>query len=110
MHDESAEGADFFKCDFCASPWSEERPMIEGHKGSLICAPCLSIAYRTLAIDESGEAPGGWTCAMCLEERAQPGWRSPMREQAIVCLRCVKQAATQMEKDPDVAWTRPAGG
>lgn len=107
MHDHRADGAEFFKCDFCGSPWSEERPMIEGHQGSLICAPCLSLAYRSLAVDGAGEEPGGWACTMCLEERRQPGWRSPAREEAIVCLRCVKQSATQMEKDPDVAWERP---
>jgi len=108
MHDPNAEGAEFFKCDFCASPWSEDRPMVEGHQGSLICGPCLTLAYAALAVQESGEAPGGWTCTMCLEERKQAGWRSPAREEAVVCLRCVKQAATQMEKDPETPWARPA--
>lgn len=83
--------------------------MIEGHKGSLICAPCLTIAFRALEVDEAGEAPGGWTCAMCLEERDQLGWRSPIREEAIICLRCVKQSATRFEKDPEIEWTRPGG-
>lgn len=107
MHDPSAEGPEFFKCDFCASAWAEDRPMVEGHKGSLICGPCLGTAYRLLAIDEAGEPGGGWTCTMCLEERRQAGWRSPAREGSVVCLRCVKQAATQLEKDPECGWSRP---
>ena len=108
MHDPSSEGAAFFKCDFCASPWSDDRPMVEGHQGSLICAPCLALAYTELAINDAGEAPGDWACTMCLEERNQPAWRSPVRDEAIVCLRCVKQSATQLDKDPDINWNKPA--
>ncbi len=108
MHDPTAEGTPaFFKCDFCASPWAEDRPMIEGHEGRLICSNCLALAYTTLAITDTGEPPTGWTCTMCLEERKQPGWRSPARDEAIVCLRCVKQAATQLDKDPDFEWKKP---
>lgn len=81
--------------------------MVEGHQGSLICAPCLALAYTQLAINDAGDSPGGWACTMCLEERDQPAWRSPLREEAIVCLRCVKQSATQLDKDPDVAWSKP---
>lgn len=117
MHDPAREGTpEFFVCDFCAQPWSEDRPMVEGHKGSLICASCLAVAYRSLALDgmpsllpQAGEHPwGGLTCALCLEERGQPAWRSPVREEALVCLRCVKQSATTLEKDPDSGWKRPA--
>lgn len=108
MHDPSEDGAAFFKCDFCARPWAEDRPMIEGHQGSLVCAACLSAAYRALALESAGTAPGGWVCTMCLEERTQRGWRSPERPEAVICLRCVKQSATQLEKDPDAGWRRPA--
>lgn len=117
MHDPAHEGTPaFFICDFCRQPWSEQRPMVEGHKGSLICASCLSVAYRSVALDgmpsllpAPGEHPwGGLVCTLCLEERSQPAWRSPMHEEAIVCLRCVKQSATTLEKDPDYGWERPA--
>ena len=107
MHDHSAQGVEIFRCDFCASPWAEDRPMIEGHRGSLICGQCLRTAFTVLAIQRQGREPGGWTCTMCIEERTQPGWQSPLRPEATVCLRCVKQSATQMEKDPDTAWSRP---
>ena len=81
--------------------------MIEGHQGSLICSGCLTAAYRALAIDQAGTPPGGWVCTMCLEERTQRGWTSPGHPEAVVCLRCVKQSATQLEKDPDAGWCRP---
>jgi len=118
MHDPAHEGTPaFFICDFCRSHWSEDRPMVEGHKGSLICAKCLSVAYRALALDGAAsiipgpdrDHPwGGKTCTLCLEERNQPGWASPMHEDTIACLRCVKQSATTLEKDAESGWKRPA--
>ncbi|MEC9373745.1 MAG: ClpX C4-type zinc finger protein, partial [Planctomycetota bacterium] len=68
MHDPTASGNDFFKCDFCRRGWSEERPMIEGHQGSLICGPCMSAAFVDMAAGEQ-RAEAGYTCTMCLEER-----------------------------------------
>jgi len=106
MHDQNAQGSEFFKCDFCARGWADDRPMVEGHQGSLICAACLSVAYASLALHGEGMELSGSKCTMCLEERKQPQWPSPVRE-ARVCLRCVKQSATILEKDPDYAWRRP---
>ena len=106
MHDESAEGNEFFKCDFCRKPWAEDRPMVEGHQGSLVCASCLTVAYTELVVN--GEASTiKHKCTMCLEERDQPEWRSPMFEDSLICLRCIKQAATTLEKDPECGWKRP---
>lgn len=107
MHDKSAKGVEFFKCDFCHHPWAEDRPMIEGHHGSLICAHCLTVAYTAVALHDAADTPAVDHCAMCLEERHQPGWRSPIADDTVICLRCIKQGATTLEKDPDSHWRKP---
>ena len=96
-------------CDFCEQPWSDDRPMVEGHRGSCICGPCLTVAYATCinAKNDDPRAPTE-TCTLCLEpsdERRH--WRSPMREQALVCSRCLKQAGGALHKDADIAWRKP---
>lgn len=108
MHDESAQGNDFFKCDFCLSPWSEDRPMVEGHRGSLICAACLAVAYTQVVVHEIGdEGAAGVKCTLCLEERKQKHWHSPMREEAWACERCIRQSGQMLEKDEEYGWKRP---
>lgn len=97
-----------FLCDFCGRAWNGEFPMVEGHQGSLICGSCLTVAYAEVVRAKQGTAPDGYRCTMCLEERDDPGWRSPAREAACACARCLRQAGAQLEKDPDWEWTRPA--
>ena len=99
-----------FLCDFCATPWAEDRPMIEGHRGSCLCLRCLSVAYRVLAIDEDGVAPAeGTRCVVCLTEGGKfPLWESPSTG-ALVCTQCVKRAAGVVHKDPDIPWKKPVG-
>jgi len=108
MHDSKCQGVEFFKCDFCHRPWADDRPMVEGHQGSLICAACLSVAFAEVVRQESPSVDRVANCTMCLEDRAQPGWRSPAFDDAVICLRCIKQSATALEKDPEIAWERPA--
>jgi len=106
MHDLSAEGNDVFLCDFCAKPWREERPMIEGHQGSLLCAPCLS-----LACVGAGSPDERFACVLCLREGLEiEGWESPLRPGTRACGDCIRQAARAFAKDPDVAWSPPPGG
>lgn len=109
MHDPSCEGNDFFKCDFCRAGWREDLPMVEGHEGSLVCASCLSVAYLEVVVQEMPNAPAGVKCTMCLEHRKDPCWQSPAHDGAVICLRCIKQAATGLEKDPEYGWRRPSG-
>lgn len=97
-------------CDFCARVWDPlgREIMIEGHRGSLLCLKCLSAAYRYVALERGGDEHRSSQCTMCLEHRDQPQWQSPIADNARVCLRCIKQAATALEKDPDAGWKRPA--
>ena len=110
MHNEGADGAEYFVCDFCLNTWSDDRPMVEGHRGALVCSHCLSIAFSELVHLRSGSpVEPGETCVLCLEpDRPGLHWRSPVREEAIGCIRCIKQSAGVLHKDPDHAWTKPA--
>jgi len=108
VHDHNAEGNAFFKCDFCHSPWSEDRPMIEGHKGSLVCVSCLTLAWRQVVLGDAGTGPeSGAECRMCLQTNDVPYWQSPVDPEALICRECVERAARTLEKDPDVAWEAP---
>lgn len=83
--------------------------MVEGHRGSLICVDCLTVAYTEVFVN-AGDArpPEGQTCTMCLERRDQAHWISPLHPEACVCKRCINQAAVTLERDPDHDWKRPA--
>lgn len=96
-----------FMCDFCERAWDGTFALVEGHQGSLICGSCLTIAYRCVVLHQ-GEAVGpGLRCTLCLEEREQSEWQSPVRDEAIACERCIRQASQSMEKDEDIGWSRP---
>lgn len=111
MHDKAAEGNDFFRCDFCHCGWSEERPMVEGHKGSLICAECLALAYaEVVRLDAGIPHDSVDNCTLCLSHKEEPHWRSPMHGEAVACRWCIEHAAKALEKDPGARWERPGGG
>ena len=95
-------------CDYCAKAWDGAFPLVEGHQGSLICGSCLSVAYTELVYMELDSAPAGYKCTMCLEEREQRAWQSPLREEAFACLRCIKQSATKLDMEPEWDWSKPA--
>lgn len=84
--------------------------MVEGHRGSLICAHCLSVAYTELIHLKLGSpCAQDETCVLCLEHgRDETHWRSPVREEALACKRCIKQSAGVLHKDPDTPWSKPA--
>jgi hypothetical protein len=94
-------------CDFCRTPWAVDRPVIEGHHGSVLCGDCLTLAYRGIVLREAPTSPAGYSCTMCLEKRDEPGWAGPMYPEANVCRRCVKMAAAVLHKDKDYAWEKP---
>ncbi len=101
---ENMQATDFL-CDFCGAPWDGESPVVEGHKGSLICGTCLAAAYRVLGLENGGNAPEGYTCVMCLETRGEPGWAGAAG--AAVCKRCAKQSAAVLAKSNDYKWIKP---
>ncbi|MFG0285699.1 MAG: ClpX C4-type zinc finger protein [Phycisphaerales bacterium JB039] len=107
MHNKDAQGNDHFLCDFCHSPWSEDRPMVEGHRGSLICARCLTLAFRAIVHEPVAADCEQGECALCLQYREEPTWPSPLDETIRACYRCVTQSARVLEKDPDFAWQAP---
>lgn len=96
-----------FLCDFCGRSWTDDRPMVEGHRGSCICGACVTVAWTELIeIGSGAELAPDETCVLCLEERPGDVWRSPVREVA-ACKRCIKQTAGTLHKDRDIAWTKP---
>jgi len=111
MHDADAEGNEFFKCDFCRASWSEDRPMVEGHKGSLICASCLTLAHAEVVARDGGEPFGEHdACTLCLMHReGMTLWRSPAEDRAAACRECVVRAGVMLAKDPDYDWSPPTG-
>jgi len=102
-------------CDFCHAEWTEDLPMVEGHRGACICGKCLTVAYREVMVEKSGET-GDYTCTLCresaedraaLDRAGEPGWRSPMYPEAAACRRCLKRSAGVLHKDPDFDWRKP---
>jgi len=85
-------------CDFCLTDWDEVRPMIEGHRGSVLCLDCLR-----RALDASAPAETGFDCTLCLRhhEAGRKTWRNPAHPAAALCFDCVRLAAKGFHKDPD---------
>ncbi len=100
-------------CDCCSREWTESVPMIEGHHGSCVCGNCLALAYAEVVAGGNDSAPPEYTCPMCLEASkdrealgrgGEPGWQSPVREEAVICRRCIELAARALEKDRGVKY------
>ena len=91
--------------------------MIEGHQGSCICGNCLTVAFHAVVgagQDDNPRKTGsddepGCKCTMCLEERTDRVFQSPMYAEAFICRRCIGLSARALDSDPDHAWTRPKG-
>jgi ClpX C4-type zinc finger len=108
MHDTDKDGNEFFKCDFCRQAWAEDRPMVEGHRGSLVCGPCLALAYRLVHLNNGGETVAeDVVCTLCLQHHDAPHWRSPVHESSVACKRCIKQSARVLQKDVESGWKIP---
>ena len=112
-----------FVCDFCGQCWEEKtRPMVEGHRGSLICGSCLTLACRQVLVRNSGlVVPEHVACTLCLMNKTGDYWQSPVLAQtlptgdvdvlpqpgACVCRWCIEKSAGMLEKDADAGWQRP---
>ena len=92
-------------CDFCRrATWAKDIPSIEGHHGSIICTDCLACAWTEVVELQAGVDLEGASCTMCLEERSDPAWRSPLHEEASICRRCIKLGGRAFRKDGQAAW------
>jgi hypothetical protein len=81
--------------------------MVEGHRGSLVCGPCLTVAYVSVILAGEGAGlPPDAACTLCLVHKDEPHWRSPAKD-AAACRACILQAARMLEKDRDTNWSRP---
>ena len=96
-------------CDFCGTDWDEVMPMIEGHRGSVLCLECMK-----LALEHAQAGSEGLSCTMCLRELPAyvPRWSQqppPDRanQDAVLCRDCLDQAINAFGKDPDVPWEKP---
>lgn len=106
-----------FICDFCGRAWDGAFPVVEGHRGSLICGDCVAAAYRAVVLGQQNSAPAGYQCRLCLETRPDPGWIGPWQDgpapegsppgPAAACKRCINQSAGVLSKDKDLGWKRP---
>ncbi|MHB1157294.1 MAG: hypothetical protein ACYC26_10710 [Phycisphaerales bacterium] len=95
-------------CDFCGVTWDQVKPMIEGHRGSILCLACLA-----KAIEQAEESEEAFTCTMCRVEReaGMKRWHFEPRpahanQEGVICWDCVQQADRAFGKDTDVDWTR----
>ncbi|MBI1371591.1 MAG: hypothetical protein GC159_02355 [Phycisphaera sp.] len=109
------QGGVIISCDFCGVDWdaydeSMSNPMVEGHRGSVICLSCLKQALEHMAPAESE-----FMCTLCVNEKVPAGterWFHPsptpspgLNAHAVVCRACIRQAAGRFNKDKDVDWT-----
>src|SRR2546423_7317406 len=96
------DGSLIVSCDFCRMDWDGVSPVIEGHRGSIICLECLKLALDSLKIGDST-----YKCILCLRDplpaslarfnhRNSPG--------TFACADCIHQTADVFDRDPDIAW------
>jgi hypothetical protein len=113
MHRPGANQADMqpadFVCDFCHTPWDGAFPMVEGHRGSHICGRCIAVAYTETDLHSPAQAAAPRKCTLCLAEKTDPGWESPVTG-AWACRTCIKRSAGRLHKDPDWDWRKPVQG
>ena len=107
MQRQTPEGV-ILACDFCGTDWDMEKPMIEGHKGSILCIDCLA-----RGIEEAKPAPAGFMCTMCRQDYEAgtkayiPLERAPnANPKAVICWDCLQQADRTFARDKDTDWER----
>lgn len=94
-------------CDFCANTaWANDIPCVEGHKGSIICGNCLTVAFTEL-VHIGTDQQTSEQCRMCLEHRDDPVWQGAVEPMASICRRCAKQAAGVLNKSKQWDWSKP---
>ena len=100
------EGGIIITCDFCGMDWDQEKPMVEGHRGAVMCLDCVKVALSAMA-----DSPDGFTCTLCLSSRepGEPLWKpTPVatgNPKAVACGSCIDQTAEAFGKDRSVDFT-----
>ena len=91
-------------CDFCGTDWDQVSPMVEGHRGAVICLACAK-----LALAGENTSPDDFTCTLCLgpQTAGEGWWRSDdppaaANADAAVCASCIQQVAEAFDKDRSV--------
>ena len=97
-------------CDFCGTDWDQIKPMVEGHRGSVICLACVRSALTALAGN-----PDECVCTLCLgtHPAGTPTWRQLAAAEgangdAVACDACIRQAAEAFGKDRSVDFSYEA--
>jgi formylmethanofuran dehydrogenase subunit E len=94
-------------CDYCGeASWSQGKPSVEGHQGSIVCGTCLTEAFIDLVLHKTARA-STQKCRMCLEPREDPIWLGSFEPNAPICKRCVKQSAGVLTKSKHWDWSKP---
>jgi hypothetical protein len=96
------DGGLIVSCDFCGTDWNGASPVIEGHRGSVICLECLKAALGELCA-----GAGTFKCVLCLREpinAAVERWSHPAHPRTFACKGCVHQSAEVFDADEDVDW------
>ena len=100
------DGGIVISCDFCGTDWDEQLPMIEGHRGSVLCLECLK-----QALDEAEPIDKPFEGTLCLSRKPAgiKAWQHPapkpspgLNPDAQLCWDCIRLAAKGFHKDPDV--------
>ena len=100
------DGGIVISCDFCGTDWDEVVPMIEGHRGSVLCLSCLKAA-----LDLTQPASEAFECTLCLSHKPaekkrwihpQPQPSPGLNPDAVLCWDCIRLAAKGFHKDAEV--------
>src|SRR3954468_3714691 len=89
-------------CDFCRTDWDGVSPVIEGHRGAIICLECLKLALENL---HSGNST--YKCILCLREPLPPSlarFEHANSPATYACEGCIHQTADVFDRDPDIDW------
>ena len=89
-------------CDFCRTDWDGSAPVIEGHRGAIICLECLKLSLESLA-----PANETFKCVLCLRDplpATLDRWNHAETPTTHACRECIHQAADVFDRDPDIDW------
>ena len=96
------DGSLIVSCDFCRTDLDGQFPVIEGHRGAIICLECLKLALDSLTTESTT-----YKCVLCLREPLPPTlprFHHPNAPDTFACRDCIHQTADVFDRDPDINW------